>query len=356
MSRRHDAALATLVLAPVLAASVAAGATPDPTAAGVGVAGAVVTEAALTRRRAVVRRVWARPTVRGGAVLGAFGGAALATTLVGPRALVALVAGLAAYLALLGAVTARERLRARATPTLRRRAAGAVCGAVAATGAAGVGVAAAAGTAAAVRWGAVAVVVLGAYAWFLGTNLGANRAGADAPLRPRVGVPNLVTLGRGTLVAWLAGFVAVPWAGGPFAVAPAALYGASVALDWVDGTLARRLDQVSTLGARMDAEFDGAGILVAVVVAVAGGVVAAPLLVVGLVNYAYAGAEWLARRRGRQLAPLPERRSRRLLAALQMCVLAVVLVPAVAPPGATLATAAVGGAYVAGFVRDWRLR
>ena len=239
---------------------------------------------------------------------------------------------------------------------LRRRAALVGGGALAATALAGLALSSALGRAAAVRWGTVAVPVLCACLALLATNLDENRAAGTATPRPRLGPANLATLARGALLAWLAGFLVVPWRGGPLAAAPVALYAGNVALDAADGLLARRVDHVSALGARLDATFDGVGVLAGLGVAVAADLLPAVFLLVGLVKYAYLAAAWGARRRGRLLGSLPSRASRRPLAALQMLAVAVVLSALVAPSAAALAAGGVGLAYTLGFARDLRLR
>jgi CDP-diacylglycerol--glycerol-3-phosphate 3-phosphatidyltransferase len=239
---------------------------------------------------------------------------------------------------------------------LRRRAGLVGVGVVSATAAAGVVLSGTLGDDAAFRWGLVAGAVICAGFALLAANLDANRAADAAAPRPRLGSANLVTIARGTLLAWLAGFAVVPWEGGPLAAAPAALYAGNVALDAVDGSLARRVGHVSELGARLDAEFDGAGVLVGLGVAVAADLVPDVLVLVGLVKYAYVAAEWLARRRGHALSPLPDRASRRPLAVLQMLAVAVVLSTLLVRPAAALVAGAVGLAYSLGFARDLWLR
>lgn len=239
---------------------------------------------------------------------------------------------------------------------LRRRAVLAASGAFAATALAGLALSSALGRTTAARWGAVAVPVLCAFLAVLAANLDENRAAGAATPRPRLGSANLVTLARGALLAWLAGFAAVSWRGGPLAAAPVALYVGNVALDAVDGSLARRVGHVSALGARLDAEFDGAGVLVGLGVAVTAGLLPAVFLLVGLVKYVYLAVEWVAARRGRSLAALPARASRRPLAALQMLVVVAVLSTLVVPPAAALAAGGVGLAYALGFARDLWLR
>jgi CDP-diacylglycerol--glycerol-3-phosphate 3-phosphatidyltransferase len=359
VSRRRDAALTLAVLVPVVSAAATLGAPIDPLTVGIGAGGALLFEAALCRRRAAVRRAWRRRDVQVGATTLALGGGAVGTLTVGTRALTALAAGLVAYLGLLAVVTVRDResLAGVVTPPrLRRQTTAAVGVSLVATGVAAGALATAAGSAAAVRWALVAAAALCVQFVVLGRNLGANRASTAASPRSGLGAANLATLARGTLVAWLAGFVVVPWAGTGLAWTPVALYGANAALDAVDGPVARRVGRVTVLGARLDGDVDGLGVLAGVSVAVAGGVLPAPLLVVGLVKYGYVAAAALRRRRGGSLPSLPDRGSRRLLAVCQMLVIIVVLAPPVTATVATLLAAGVGGAYLLGFVRDWRLR
>lgn len=106
MSRRRDAALALLVLGP----TVAVGGPFDPAAAGAGAVGALALELALSRHRALVRRVWERRSVQAGAVVAALVGGAALTRVVGSAVPSALAGGLVAYLALLGALAARDRV------------------------------------------------------------------------------------------------------------------------------------------------------------------------------------------------------------------------------------------------------
>lgn len=365
MGRRHDAALALGVLLAVGTAAALLDAPADPFAAGVGATGALAAEATLSRRSTLVRRVWERRGVQVGATTLALGGGVVGTLTVGPRALTALTAALVAYLGVLVVVGVRVRAvsglgRTGPSARLRRRALTTGLVALLATAVVGAGLLASAAVdrPTALAWGLVASGVLGAQFVVLARNLGANRRVGAAGPNARLGAANLATLGRAVLVAWLAGFLVVPWLGGVpwLAWGPAGLYVAAVLLDAVDGTLARRLGSTTELGARLDGHVDGVGVLAGVGVGVTGGLVPPVLLVVGLAKGGYLVAESRRRRRGGRLRPLPERGSRRLLAVLQMLATVVVLFPAVGRTASTLVAGGAGAVYVAGFLRDWRLR
>lgn len=171
------------------------------------------------------------------------------------------------------------------------------------------------------RWVLVAGAVLAYEVAFLAYHLDTD--GVDAVLAP----PNLVTLTRGALYAATAGFLFVPPTTAVVRWAPAACYGTGVVLDFVDGSLARRLDRTTELGAKLDLAFDTLGFLVAPLVAVAWGQLPVAYLSLSAARYVYrAGVGWRTRR-GRPVGDLPDSRIRRPLAALQMGFIAVALAP-----------------------------
>jgi CDP-diacylglycerol--glycerol-3-phosphate 3-phosphatidyltransferase len=203
------------------------------------------------------------------------------------------------------------------------------------------------------RWLVPAGVVLGVELVLLSTSLDANHRHEEDRLLPEFGPGNLVTVARGVLLAWVAGFVAIAWADRALAWLPAVLYGLAAALDFADGTLARATDRVTVLGERLDLEFDALGLLVAPVV----GVVAAQLplwyVSVGLARYLFVGGLALRERRGLSTYDLPPRRSRRVMAGLQMAFVPAALSPTVALRTAELGALLVGVPVLLGFVRDW---
>ncbi|KTG10105.1 hypothetical protein AUR64_10945 [Haloprofundus marisrubri] len=202
-------------------------------------------------------------------------------------------------------------------------------------------------------WFFVATAVLALELGWATRQLDRNRRSGET-LFARLGAGNLVTLGRGVLLAWVAAFVVVDWTTiAELLWIPAALYGTAAALDLVDGALARRNDRVTGMGTSLDLEYDALGVLVACSVGVVAGLLPLWYLSVGLARYAFGLGRYLRRRRDLPVYDLPPRVSRRLLAGLQMAFLAVALSPLVDPATRTAGATAFGGALLLGFARDW---
>ncbi|GAA4538980.1 CDP-alcohol phosphatidyltransferase family protein [Pseudonocardia xishanensis] len=142
-----------------------------------------------------------------------------------------------------------------------------------------------------------AAVDLGPVGWLAGATFaiglqlllaGAVRtAGADA-----LGPADIVTLGRAVLVGGVTALVADGlWTGSPAVSVLVPLATVALALDAVDGQVARRTQTVSELGARFDMETD------AFLILVLSAAVAADLgpwvLVIGGLRYAYVAAGWV---------------------------------------------------------------
>jgi phosphatidylglycerophosphate synthase len=175
---------------------------------------------------------------------------------------------------------------------------------------------------------------------------------AQSVLLSGLGGANVVTLARGALFAWAAGFLVVPLIG-VVAWLPGLVYGLGALLDAVDGAVARATGRVTALGSALDAEFDGLGLLAAASVGVAAGQLPAAYLVAGGARYGWLVAVTVRRRRGLPIHDLPERPSRRVLAGLQMAFCFVALLPATPTALGAVGAVALGGPFVLGFVRDW---
>ncbi len=139
-----------------------------------------------------------------------------------------------------------------------------------------------------------------------------------------LGWANRATLARAVITAVLAGALLQPGLFIEQAWTIAALSLIALALDGLDGWLARRLDETSRFGARFDMETDAALILVLCAGLWLSGLAPAWVLAIGLMRHAFLLAgrvwPWLAR-------PLPERFGRKLVCVVQVGVLVLALLP-----------------------------
>ncbi|WP_240936945.1 CDP-alcohol phosphatidyltransferase family protein [Halomicrobium sp. HM KBTZ05] len=193
---------------------------------------------------------------------------------------------------------------------------------------------------AAFRWTVGAAVILCFELAFWYYHLGANHRTGGASFET-LGAANALTLLRGGLLAIVAGCALItpdPFA--PLAWLPAACYGVSVAIDWLDGTVARATDRVTVLGSRLDMAIDTVGFLVAPVVGVLWGQLPVWYLSLSLARYLFKSGRRLRIARGRPVYDLPESRLRRPLAGLQMAFITFALAP-VTPPSVVRSLAAV---------------
>ncbi|HZB48612.1 MAG TPA: CDP-alcohol phosphatidyltransferase family protein [Mycobacteriales bacterium] len=203
---------------------------------------------------------------------------------------------------------------------------------------------------------------LGTAAWLAGLayggtlcallSRGLNRsAGTGADLGPA----DRVTLTRATLVGGVLALtveslsrpVPVPVLVGLAAVA--------LALDWVDGRVARRTGTVSGLGARFDMEVDA--FLILVLSAYAAGRVGGWVLAIGLMRYANGAAEWVL---PWLHGPVSPRYWRKVVAAVQGVMLAVAAAGLLPGPVVSVALGVALALLAESFGRDvwelWRRR
>jgi phosphatidylglycerophosphate synthase len=199
-----------------------------------------------------------------------------------------------------------------------------------------------------------ALAEIGGVGWAVG--LGCARA-ANALLAvalrrsatPRFGPANVVTLSRVVLGQVVAALVAASFAGAENRRLLVCVTLVALALDFVDGRVARHTGSVSDLGARFDMEADAFLILVL-------SVAAAPLvgewvLLIGAARYALFGAErvWVWLR-----APVPRRYWRKVVAAIQGITLTVAVADVLPLPVATVALVVSLGLLAESFGRDVR--
>ena len=134
----------------------------------------------------------------------------------------------------------------------------------------------------------------------------------------RFGPASWVTLARATLAVGVAALAADSFSHDPPVALLVTLAAVALALDAVDGRVARRTGTITALGARFDGEVD-AFLILALSVYVAP-TVGAWVLAIGAARYVFLAGEWLL---PFMRTPLPPRRWRRIVAAVQGIVLTV---------------------------------
>jgi phosphatidylglycerophosphate synthase len=169
------------------------------------------------------------------------------------------------------------------------------------------------------------------------------RGVARNPREP-LGPASRVTLVRATLAVGIAALVADSFGRDTPVALLVTLAAIALALDLIDGPLARRTGTESELGARFDGEVDAFLILVLSVYAAPA--FGAWVLLIGAARYLFLVAEWLA---PWMRAPIPPRRWRKVVTAVQGVVLTVaaadVLPRAVTQAALTLALAALAVSF-----------
>ena len=190
----------------------------------------------------------------------------------------------------------------------------------------------AAGVAAAVASGllfgepGLALAFVALWAAIAGTRLGAHG-------RPTLGLPTQVTVVRAAVSGLVAGLALRPeldW------LLPC-LAALALGLDWLDGYLARRLDQVSSFGGWADQELDALFIVVLSLGCWQAGRAGPWILLAGAYRYAFLAAARLHPPLARPLAP---RRSRAWACGWVIAAMLAALVPVVPADLAQLACAA----------------
>ncbi|MFI5934446.1 CDP-alcohol phosphatidyltransferase family protein [Actinoplanes sp. NPDC051494] len=161
------------------------------------------------------------------------------------------------------------------------------------------------------------------------------RAGLDRAGMRALGPANTVTLGRAVLVGGVTALVVTSFSRPVSLPVLVTLVAVALALDGVDGQVARRTGSTSTLGARFDMEIDSFLVLV-LSVFVAGTYGWWPIAI-GAFRYLFVAASWAAPWLN---GALPPRFSRKVVAAVQGVVLVVVTADLL-PPALSYAALAV---------------
>ena len=174
--------------------------------------------------------------------------------------------------------------------------------------------------------------------------VGLRRAGMS-----RLGPANVVTFARALMVGGVTAMV-VSSIGRPVHLATVViLVGVALALDAVDGQVARRTGSTSALGARFDMEVDA--FLILVLSVLIAGTFGWWTVAIGAFRYVFVAASWALPWLG---APLPPRFSRKVVAAVQGVVLVAATAHLLPPPTALFAVAAALVSLTWSFARDVR--
>lgn len=204
-----------------------------------------------------------------------------------------------------------------------------------------------------VRWLVVTVGFVAVPLGLLWSGLTDNRHPDEGILRPRLGLGNVLSLTRGIAIALLGGFLVIPHPRGLWWWVPGGLYASAVLLDALDGWVARRHEEATVLGERLDLELDSLGLLVGSLLGIHYGQLPTWYLAVGLARYAFVAGRRYRHWRGRSVAELPPSSVRRLLAVGQMLIIAGALLPTFTPPLTTVVATIAMLPFLAGFLRDW---
>jgi CDP-diacylglycerol--glycerol-3-phosphate 3-phosphatidyltransferase len=188
---------------------------------------------------------------------------------------------------------------------------------------------------------------------FLAGHLQNNRRIRGGELLSHFGLGNAISIFRGLEVILLAGFIFIPQPQRWTAWIPAILYTSADILDYLDGYAARVRNEVTQLGEELDQLFDGAGLLVATVLAVQYGTLSWWFLPFGAARYLFLFGLWFRRKRGLPVYELTDSRSRRPIAGLTMGFMTAMLWPIVKPPASIIAGLLFMLPFGASFLRDW---
>lgn len=203
------------------------------------------------------------------------------------------------------------------------------------------------------RWrifSAAMVIILLVMLW---RGLRDNRRSEQSTLWPTFGYGNGLSLARGVLICLLAGFLFLPRPTIALTWLPALLYTADRVIDLFDGYLARITGRESKLGAMLDIELDGLGLLVVVLLGVQYGLLPAWYLILAGSRQLFVMGMWLRTRLGKPNRPLPPSDNRRVIAGFQTGFLSVMLWPIMRPEVTQLLAIFFALPLFYSFGRDW---
>ena len=167
-------------------------------------------------------------------------------------------------------------------------------------------------------------------------------------------IADFVTLGRGFLVASVAGFLFLPEPAGWYKWLPGSLYILGVFADYADGYLACLHNSVSEFGAALDRNFDGLATLIGSLLALLYGHLPSWYLIVGLAFYVFSLATWIIKVSGKEVNELPASNYRRIIGGSNALFIGIALTPVLPISWLVLPATLFTALILSGFFRDWR--
>lgn len=188
---------------------------------------------------------------------------------------------------------------------------------------------------------------------YLDSHRSHNRQDQGGDLLGHLGLGNHLSILRGVELIILSIFLFTPQPTGWVSWIPAALYTSADILDYLDGYAARVRGEETLLGEELDQLFDGAGLLIATVIAIRYGKLTWWFFPFGAARYLFVAGIRIRRQLGLPVHPLPESRSRRPIAGLSMGFMSAMLWPIAKPPMTILAGLFFLVPFGGSFLRDW---
>jgi len=187
-------------------------------------------------------------------------------------------------------------------------------------------------------------------AWLLAPR---NQFGDSTTVSTRLGLANMITLGRGIVLAALFGLALAAHSTDIWRWLPAVLYALALIADLADGFAARRRGETSEMGRRLEHEVDTLACLSGAAFLVASGKLPWYFIIVGLARFLFLLGSWIRRAFNRPVYETRHSTSGRLLAGLVMNFMLFAMLPVVSAKVARVLMPIAAIPFLLGFVRDF---